>query len=93
MYIAFLNSSAFLNVCPDPNIASRKRFDSKGMYSLSTQCNAKPLDSIIVLGIASHDALEEGNVGGGPLHLHILTKLDYVMRKIDIHNILNRHSC
>ena len=40
------------------------------MYSLSAQCDAKPLDNIIALGIASHVALEEGNVGGGPLHIH-----------------------
>ena len=66
-YIAFWNSFAFLNVCPDPNIASRNQFDSKGVYSLSAQCDAKPLDNIIALGIASHDALEKGNVGGGLL--------------------------
>ena len=43
------------------------------VYSLSAQRDAKPLDSIIVLGIALHDALEEGNVASGPLHLHTLT--------------------
>ena len=69
-YITFRNFSTFLNVYPDPNIASWNQFDSKGVYSLLAQHDAKPLDSIIVLGIALHDAFEEENVGRGSLNLY-----------------------
>ena len=45
------------------------------MYSLSMQCNAKPLDNIITSHIVLHDTLEEENVGGGPLHIQYIHKI------------------
>ena len=44
------------------------KFDSEEVYSLLAQRGAKPLDSIIVLGISMHDVLKKGNMGGGPAY-------------------------